>query len=39
MMYQLEIANLIKEKELHLRLMEMKGGARSNTYESDLLVF
>jgi hypothetical protein len=35
MMYQLEITNLRKEKEHHLRLMEIKGGARSNTYKSD----
>ena len=38
MCHQLEIANLMKQKDLHLRLMEMKGGLKSKSYEADLHV-
>ncbi len=38
MCHQLEISNLMKQKELHLRLMEMKGGLKSKSYEADLRV-
>jgi hypothetical protein len=38
MCHQLEIANLMKQKDLHLRLMEMKGGVKSQSFEGDLRV-
>lgn len=38
MCLQLQIGNLMKEKSLHLRLMEIKGGIKSKSYEEDLLI-
>jgi hypothetical protein len=38
MCHQLEVSNLMKQKDLHLRLMEMKGGLKSKSYEQDLQV-
>ena len=36
MCLQLQTGNLMKEKSLHLRLMEIKGGMQSDSYEYDL---